>query len=112
MSIGLEGNGGVVAVYVKDTIDCCVNREIKSDGNVKSVWLKITISKKKIVIYRPPNTTENVLSALFQEINKACRQGNICIMVDFNCDNIDWEYLVGNTEAKHFIEIVQDIFQK
>lgn len=72
-------------------------------------------SKRKIilgVVYRRPNTIDNVSSALFWEISKACRQGNIYILGDLIYNNIDREFLVGDSEAERYSEIVQDDFLK
>ena len=108
--------GGGVVLYVKSTLQCCINSSIRvGDDNTESVWVDVTGGRDKIVlglIYRPPNESMEVTSSLLQEIARACRYRQVCILGDFNFRNIDWGNITGDREAEEFLNVVQNNFLK
>ncbi len=68
--------GGGVALYVRDTIQCCINSRIKTDCKTESIWVDIKEGSQSIVlgvVYRPPTSTKEINTSLWQEINRAGR---------------------------------------
>ena len=107
--------GGGVALYVRDTLQCCLNDKIKTDGKTETLWVDIKDGSQTVVmgvVYRPPNTTNDSNTALWQEIDKAGRYSQVCVVGDFNFRNIDWGLMTGNSEAEDFLTVIQDNFLK
>ena len=107
--------GGGVALYVKDTLNSYVNTAIKTDSNTESLWIDIIIGRKKFVlgiIYRPPDMGAEASASLLQELERASRYDNVCVMGDFNYRNIDWDSMTGDGNAGEFLNVVQDGFFK
>ena len=107
--------GGGVALYVRDTLQCCTNSKIKTDNKTESLWVDIKQGSESIVmglVYRPPNASQEINSSLWQEINRASRHRQICVLGDFNFRNVDWSLMVGNREAEEFLKVIQDNFLK
>ena len=75
--------GGGVALYVRDTLQCCTNSKIKTDNKTESLWVDIKQGSESIVlglVYRPPNASQEINSSLWQEINRASRHRQICLL--------------------------------
>ena len=75
--------GGGVALYVKSTINSYVNTTIKTDSNTESLWIDIIMGRKKLVVgivYRPPDLGIEGSASLLQELTRASRYNNVCIM--------------------------------
>ena len=49
-------------------------------------------------MYRPPNlsTVDSIL--IWQELSRACRYDQLCVLGDFNVRNIDWDLTVGDID--------------
>ena len=47
---------------------------------------------------------------IWQEINRACKYEQLCILGDFNLRNIDCELTVGDNNAEDLLKLVQDNF--
>ena len=45
-----------------------------------------------------------------QELARASRYNNVCIMGDFNYRRIDWDSVTGDGCSKEFLNVVQDGF--
>ncbi len=68
--------GGGVALYVRDTLQCCLNNKIKTDNKAESIWVDIKEGSQSVVlgvVYRPPTSTEEINTSLWQELNRAGR---------------------------------------
>ena len=107
--------GGGVALYVRNTLKSNVNTTIKTDRNTESLWIDIIIGGKKIVvgiIYRPPDLDEEACASIMQEIARAARYNNVCIMGDFNYRGIDWDTMTGDRSSEEFLNVIQDSFLK
>ena len=105
--------GGGVALYVKNTLNSYANNTIKSDSNAESLWVDIVAGGRKIVIgimYRPPDLNEGASAPLLQEIERASRYSNVCIMGDFNYRGINWDRMTGDGNAEEFLNVIQDGF--
>ena len=75
--------GGGLALYVRNTLNSYVNTTVKSVSNAESLWVDIVTGGRKIVIgimYRPPDVDEVASALLIQEIGRAARFNNVCIM--------------------------------
>ena len=107
--------GGGVAVYIRDTLQCCVNNSIRLDDKTESIWIDLKEGAHAMllgVIYRPPNTCKEDSMLLWQEISKASKYNNLCVLGDFNLRNIDWNLMIGDNEADDFLNVIQDNFLK
>ncbi len=111
-----EGWG--VALFVWDNLNCVINNSIKVDGNTESLWVETIGRKEKLVIgvlYRPPNLNRDSSQLLLQEISRASRFKNVCVIGvigDFNYRSTDWNTLSGGQEAQDLLDVVQDKFLK
>ena len=45
-----------------------------------------------------------------QELARASRYNNVCIMEDFNYRRIDWDSKTGDGSSEEFLNVVQDGF--
>ena len=107
--------GGGVALYIRDTLQCCINSKIKTDSKTESLWVDIKEGSQTAVmglVYRPPNASQEINSSLWQELNRASRYRQIYVLGDFNYRNVDWELMIGNRESEEFLKIMQDNFLK
>ena len=48
------------------------------------------------IIYRPPDLDKAASAPLMQEIARASRYNNVCIMGDYNYRRIDWDSMTGD----------------
>ena len=104
--------GGGVALYVRSTLNSYVNITIKTD-DTESIWIDIIIGGKKLVvgiIYRPLDLDEEASAPLMQELARAPRYNNMCIMGDFNYRRIDWDSMTGDRSSEEFLNVIQDVF--
>ncbi len=107
--------GGGVALYVRDTLQCCMNNRIKTNNKAESIWVDIKEGSQSVVlgvVYRPPTSTEEINTSLWQELNRAGRYSHVCVVGYFNFRNIDWSLTVGNKEAEEFLKVIQGNFLK
>ena len=77
------------------------------------MWVEITEGREKLimgVIYRPPSLGKEAAQPIWQEMSRAAKYNNLCIMGDFNFRNIDWDNIVGDYESEDFLDAVQDNF--
>ena len=108
---GRKGEG--VALYVRDTFQCSVNNVIKIDDRVESIWVEVREAVRKTVlgvVYRPPSLSRGDSIPIWQEINRACKYEQLCVLGDFNLRNIDWELTVGDNDAEDLLKLIQDNF--
>ena len=63
-------------------------------------------------MYRPPYLDEETSTSLMQELTKASRYNNVCIMGDFNYRGIEWDSLTGDRSSEEFLNVIQDGFFK
>ncbi len=81
----------------------------------ESIWVDILNGREKLILgvqYRPPNLRREDTSSLLQEINRACRNKNLCFWGDYNFRRIDWERVFGDLESEDFLRILQNNFLK
>ncbi len=81
----------------------------------ESIWVHILKGREKVVLgvqYRPPNLRREDPSSMLQEINRACRKKNVCLLGDYNFRRIDWESVVGDLESEDILKVLQDNFLK
>ena len=107
--------GGGVALYIRDTLQCCINGKIKTDSKTESLWVDIKEGSQTVVlglVYRPPNASQEINSSLWQELNRASKYRQICVLGDFNYRNVDWDLMIGNRESEEFLKVMQDNFLK
>ena len=60
------------------------------------------------IIYRPPDLDEAASASLMQELARASRYDNVCVMGDFNYRRIDWNSMIGDGCSEEFLNVVQD----
>ena len=109
--MGRIGRG--VALYVMDTLQSCVNNMIKTDNSVESIWVEVRKAAGKAVlgvVYRPPNLSKVDSIPIWQEINRACRYDQLCVLGDFDVRNIDLDLTVGDNDGEDLLKLVQDNF--
>ena len=107
--------GGGIALYVRNNLNSYINTTIKTDRNTESLWIDVITGGKKFVVglvYRPPDLDGEASAPLLQEIEKASRYNNVCIMGDFNYRGIDWDDMTGDRISEEFLNVVQDGFFK
>ena len=76
---------------------------------MESLWIDIIIGGKKFVvgiIYRPPDLDAAASAPLMQELARASRYTNVCIMGDFNYRRIDWNSMTGEGNSEKFLNAV------
>ena len=61
-------------------------------------------------MYMPPDLDEADSAPLIQEIGRAARYNNVCIMGDFNHRGIDWNRMTGDGNAEEFLNVIQNGF--
>lgn len=64
------------------------------------------------VLYRTPKLSRQDSDILIQEVGRAIRSKNVCIMASFNYRNINWEGVMGDLESEDFLKVIQDNFLK
>ena len=104
--------GGGVALYVRNTLNSYVNTTIRTDRNTESLWIDIIIGWRKVVgiINRPPDLDKAASAPLMQELARASRYNNVCIIGDFNYRRINWDSMTGDGCSEEFLNVVQDGF--
>ena len=50
---------------------------------------------------RPPNLSKGDSIPIWQEINRACRYEQLCVLDDFHLRNIDWDLTMGYNDAEN-----------
>ncbi len=100
-----ERIGGVVAIWVKDSIASRESDDIKEGINVEdSVWVEIRDCKNsKILVgcfYRAPGGKEEEEGGVHEEFKRACGKGRVLIMGDFNLPGIDWIQQQGKGQSR------------
>lgn len=111
--IGRKGGG--VAVYAKNSLKSYVCSTVKSHDNNETVWVEIINGRDKLLfgnIYRPPNLSREDSTLLFEEMSRASKYKNVCIVGDFNYRNVDWINNIGDHESDNFVNLVHDNFLK
>ncbi|MES9994358.1 MAG: reverse transcriptase family protein [Candidatus Thiodiazotropha sp.] len=83
-------NHGGICVYVKQNVHSRRRHDIELP-NIECVWVEVSTHNKKILLgtfYRPPNSTQDVLSSIEDSISLAYDTNiqNILINGDFNLD--------------------------
>ena len=58
----------------------------------------------------PPNLGKVYSIPIWQEINRACKYDQLCVLGDFNLRNNDWDLTVGDDDAEDLLKLVQDNF--
>ena len=104
-----SGNGGGVAIYVKDGIKCQKRDDFNSDIEFLSVELDIKYVKPIIVttIYRPPESKVEWFKRAEELISRIDIEGNESILVgDMNCDLLK----PRDNDTKH-IKRIYSIYQ-
>ncbi|GAB0210277.1 hypothetical protein GRJ2_003493500 [Grus japonensis] len=94
--------GGGVALYVREQLECIELRLGVDEEQVESIWVRIkgqaNINDTVVgVYYRPPDQEEEVDEAFYRQLEVASRPQALVLMGDFNHPDICWK---GNT-ARH-----------
>ncbi len=61
-------------------------------------------------MYRPPKLQAVDDTALYDEIQSLIQGKNAMVIGDFNCANVDWDFLIGDQEGSRLINMVEDSF--
>ncbi len=62
---GKNRRGRGIALYVRDTLQCCINSRIKTFSKTESIWVDIKEGSQSVaqgVVYRPLNSTKEINS--------------------------------------------------
>jgi len=108
--------GGVIALYVKDQLECMELRLGLDEEPTESLWVKIKgrAGKGNITVgvcYRPPDQDKRVGEALYRQIGEASRSKALVLMGDFNHPDICWrDNTAGHTQSRRFLECIDDNF--
>ena len=84
-----------------------VNTTIKTDRNTETLQIDIILGGKKFVvgiIYRPPDLDEEASAPLMQELARASRYNNVCIMGTINHRKIDWDSMTGDERIRGILK--------
>lgn len=85
-----DREGGGVLFYIRSEINFVV---IENEHN-ESLWLRLNDKHNSsfvlAVVYRTPNSTQEMDAAISNDINTARNWSKVCIVGDFNLPNIDW----------------------
>ena len=86
--------------------------EVLPDLECEAVWTKIPLCKNSYLLvgvcYRSPNASDKESDNLLKSIDAA----NRCAILfeDFNYPNMNWEKLDTDSNSKHFLDKVTDLF--
>lgn len=112
----MKGEG--IALYVRYLKDCANSFIWINWNSTKSVWMELKKSRKKLYwVYCIG------LQTLVKVIPVFCGRRSIglvgltrymfqCVLGDFNLWNVDWDLIVGNSEAEDFLKTVLNNFLK
>jgi len=106
--------GGGVALYVKDQLDCMELHLGLDEEPTESLWVKIqdragTGDITVGVCYRPPDKGEQADEALYKQIGEASRSKALVLMGDFNHPDICWrDNTAGHRQSRRFLECIED----
>ncbi|PKU38249.1 dtw domain-containing protein 2 [Limosa lapponica baueri] len=112
----LGRQGGGVALYVNDQLEC-VELHLRMDEDLsESLWVRIkgrtgagdvTVG----VCYRPPHQSYREDEALYRQIGAASRSHTLVLMGDFNHPDICWkDNTAGHMKSRKFLECINDNF--
>ncbi|GAB0179465.1 hypothetical protein GRJ2_000411800 [Grus japonensis] len=126
-SVGMEGErlfrkdrqgrqGGGVALYVNDQLECmelCLGMD---EELTKSLWVRIKgrAGTGDIIVgacYRPPDQEGRLDEALYRQIGVASPSHALILMGDFIYPNICWrDNTAGHKQSRRFLECIDDNF--
>ncbi|GAB0209472.1 hypothetical protein GRJ2_003414300 [Grus japonensis] len=126
-SVGMEGyrlfrkdrqgrQGGGVALYVNDQLECMELYLGMDEELTESLWVRIkgragTGDIIAGVCYRPPNQGDPADEALYRQIGAASRSQAPVLMGDFNHPDICWrDNTAGHKQSRRFLECIDDNF--
>jgi len=108
--------GGGVAVYVREQLECielCLGAE---EEKVESFWVRIkgqTHMGDVIVgvYYRPPDQDEEVDEAFYRQLKGTSQSQALVLMGDFNHPDISWEGRTArHMQSRRFLQSIDDNF--
>ena len=105
--------GGGVTLYVTYALQGCLNSKIRTDIKTLSLWVNIKDGSQTLamrLMYRPPNTIDEINSLLWQEINRAASYSQVCVVSDFNYKNVDGNLMISNRRTDEFLKLIQNDF--
>ncbi|GAB0186968.1 mitochondrial enolase superfamily member 1 [Grus japonensis] len=120
-SVGMEGyrqgrQGGGIALYVNDQLECMELHLGMDEEPTKSLWVRIKgrAGAGNIIAgicYRPPDQGDQADEALYRQIGAASRSQALVLMGDFNHPDICWrDNAAERKQSRKFLECVDDNF--
>ncbi|GAB0209421.1 hypothetical protein GRJ2_003407800 [Grus japonensis] len=126
-SVGMEGyrlfrkdrqgrQGGGVALYINDQLECMELHLGMGEETTKSLWVRIKgrAGAGDIiagVCYRPPDQGDRADEALYRQIGAASCSQALVLMGDFNHPDISWrDNAAEHKQSRKFLECVDDNF--
>ncbi|GAB0209553.1 hypothetical protein GRJ2_003421000 [Grus japonensis] len=124
-SVGMEGyrlfrkdrqgrQGGGVALYINDQLECMDLHLGMDEELTKSLWVRIKGRAGDIIVgvcYRPPDQGDQADEALYRQIGAASCSQALVLMGDFNHPNIYWRgNTAGHKQSRRFLESTDDNF--
>lgn len=92
-----------------------LSRNVIGLENVESMWVELRNGTGKNilvgVIYRPPNSSQDVGYKVHQEIEKECKKDNVAVVEGHISMQVDWENQIATaSQEKEFGECLWDGF--
>ncbi|GAB0186117.1 hypothetical protein GRJ2_001077000 [Grus japonensis] len=126
-SVGMEGyrlfrkdrqgrQGGDVALYVNDQLECMELHLEMDEEPTESLWIRIqgragagdTVMG---VCYRPLDQEDQVDEALYRQTGAASCSQVLVLMGDFNHPDVSWrDNTAGHKQSRRFLECIDDNF--
>ncbi|GAB0203390.1 hypothetical protein GRJ2_002804600 [Grus japonensis] len=104
--------GGGVALYVNDQLECMELHLGMEEDPTKSLWVRIKGRAGDIrvgVCYRPPNQGDQADEALYRQIGAASHSQALVLMGDFNHPDICWrDNAAEHKQSRKFLECVDN----
>jgi hypothetical protein len=115
-----HSRGGEVLLYIKNTLNSCVDETLTNSMFEESVWCTINLSYTKLLVgncYRSTASNEENTRRLLELLEDAVSRNGaakLLIMGDFNFPEIDYENFAVNSgddsDAHKFFDKTQDLF--
>ena len=111
----INGRGGGVLLYVKESLNCVDVSNKFSCGFSNCMWCEISFANDcgtpllVGIIYRSPNSCTENNQSLLESFRKISSKKAV-VLGDFNFPDIDWHSCSSGPHGRDFLEVVSDGF--
>jgi len=107
----LKSRGGGIVIYFRKELSV-IDVTSEQDSNIDHIWIKVLFKHCKPisvgVFYRPPDSNEDHLKFLLENIAKN-KSINTVIIGDFNYGDINWKNNTSGSAGKLFLKKCTDL---